>query len=211
MPGISFSSLHPQNTVLVHRGIILYELGVYHIVLEDPALCLFFTESHLRCHPYLVPFDDQAVFRVEEESPGKYTLKLGPWLLVEEDVEALDKHDLVLLAVELDLVLLGVLLGVVEVGEAALAGGLGVLEVFHKSLCVKSELGSSPRVSVFWVLHLVQLMPVVVVAVHGHNQCLDVEVLFENPLDLLAEEALARGAGPRHPNERHAACGVLYH
>ena len=45
--------------------------------------------------------------------------------------------------------------------------------------------------SVFWIIHLVKLTPVVMVAVHANNESINVELVGQQLLDFFAKIALA--------------------
>lgn len=118
--------------MMSHGHVFFYEFGVNHIVPEYARLSLLLREAHLGRHSMLVTLHDKFISRVKEESHREELPQLRPWLLVQEDIQALNEHDPLLLAIEMDLILLWVLLGVVEVGEAACAIIKASLNVFDK-------------------------------------------------------------------------------
>ena len=66
-----------------------------------------------------MPLNNQLILGVHEVCSRKNVLQLTPWVLVEKNVETFDNDDLVLLAVEMNLVLLWILLSVVKIWETA--------------------------------------------------------------------------------------------
>lgn len=187
--------------MIAQGGVLLDELGIHHVVAEDADLGLLHGQAHFRRHPYFVPFNYELVLSVHEKRPAEYWFQLTPWVNVQEHVEAFDEDDLMLLAVILDLAFLRVLLRVVKVWENSVTIMVRCFDILHESFGIESELGSSPGVSVLRVLHLVELPPVVVVAVHGHDEGLDVVLLAQNSFHFLAEVALARGTGTGHADK----------
>ena len=66
-----------------------------------------------------MPLNNQLILGVHEVCSRKNVLQLTPWVLVQKYVEALYYDDLVLLAVEMNLVLLWILLSVIKIWETA--------------------------------------------------------------------------------------------
>ena len=66
-----------------------------------------------------MPLNNQLILGVHEVCSRKNVLQLTPWVLVQKNVETLDYDDLVLLAVEMNLVLLWILLSMVKIWETA--------------------------------------------------------------------------------------------
>lgn len=107
------------------------------------------------------------------------------------------------LTIEVDLTFFRVLLGMIEIWKACHPSFNCLRYVLDKFLRVESELCATARVGVFWVLHLVELVSVVVVAIHRHDQGLDAMLLLQYLLHVLAEVALAGGATASHSDERY--------
>lgn len=110
----------------------------------------------------------------------------------------------------MDLTGLWVFFGVVEVGETAMSALKSGDDVSHELLWVKGEFCSPSCVSMDRIFHLVQLVPVEVVPVHRQYKCFNGVPFRQNPLNLLAEVALARGTSPSHPNEGNATI-LMWH
>lgn len=195
------SLIYFKYFVMCHCRVFFDELGVNHVVAEYARLGFLNGQAHFGRHSVLVALDDQVISSVQKESLCEDLTQFGPRLLVQKDVEALHENNLLLLAVEVDLVLLWVLLGVVEVREATRAILETSRDVLHKFGRVECEFGSSSGICVNRIFHLVQLVTVIVVAVHGQHERLNLVLFFQDALDFLAEVALTGGTGAGNSNE----------
>lgn len=166
---INGSSFDSQKGVLIHIRVLFYELSIHQIVSEDALFCFLHREPHFSRHPYLVSFDQQLFFCVQEKCHIENALKLAPWIFVEQDIKTLNNNNLVLLAVKVDLILLWVLLCVVKVWEARDSLFLGIKNIMDESFGIEGKFGSSPCVSILRILHLIKLVPIVVVSIHCHH------------------------------------------
>lgn len=97
-----------------------------------------------------------------------------------------------LLAVKIYLVLLWIFLSMIEIWEASSSFLLSIQNIIDKSLGIEGKFCSSPCVSILWIIHLVKLVSVIVVTIHGNNQSFNIVFILKCFLDLLAKIALTR-------------------
>ena len=144
-----------KNSMMIHCCVLFDKLRINHIITEYALLGLLHSEAHLCRHAVLVARNNQMINRVKEESLRKNVTEFWPRILVQEDVKSLYQYDFLILFVEEYLVLLGVLLGVVEVREATFSVFKTGLNILNKFLGIKSKFCSSSGVCVDRIFHFI--------------------------------------------------------
>lgn len=151
----------------------LDEFGIDEIVSVYPCVSLLRGQLHLRRHSVLESLSSFLLVSVDEVGPVEHVLQLPPRILIQQHVQALYEHDIVLLFVEGDLAFFRISNSMIESREQAFASSLGGLDIFDEFLSVEGEGSTAPSVGLLGIGHLIKLRAVVVVAVHADDEGID--------------------------------------
>lgn len=190
--------------MFIHVDIHQDKISIYKIIIINSFFCLSLGEPHFLDHPFFQSFCCYLFWDIYEVSLFKHMFfKLIPWFLFKKNVETLNYHNVSLFVIKFQFFFSRVFFCVVKVWKAAVTVYRSKSDIVNESLRVKSELCSSPCMSMLWVLHLVKLFSVIVVSVHSYYEGVDSKFSFQIAFQTFWKIAFAWTWNPCYTHKRY--------